>query len=378
MTIGTRHRATERPACPWLPTNPSGLKHCPKFEPHLTFLENHTPRMTTPNRTALLNKLHKVLKKHYKPCSNRHDQPVLESLLFAACLENARPATAELVFEKLKTSFFDWNEVRVSTVRELAEIMHDLGDPESNAGRVKGILQSVFESEYSFDLESLKKKNLGDAVKRLQKLDGATPFVVAYAVQTSLGGHSIPVDRGTLGAMYVLGVISENESNSGNVPGMERAIPKSKGQEFGSLLHQLGAEFAANPFAQPLRDLLLSISPDAKDRFPKRVVKKPPAPPAPVPEPAAAKKAGKDKQPEKPKDKSALPLKNSVSPAKHPAAPAKHATPPAKNSAPPAKKPAAPVKKAAEPARAPEPVKKKTLAVKSKPAAKPLAKRKPR
>jgi len=309
--------------------------------------------MTTPNRTALLNKLHKVLKKHYKPSSNRHDQPVLESLLFAACLENSRPATAEAVFEKLKTSFFDWNEVRVSTVRELAEIMNELGDPETAAVRIKGILQSVFESEYSFDLESLKKKNLGDAVKRLQKLDGATPFVVACTVQTALGGHSIPVDRGTLGAMFVLGVISEIESANGNVPGMERAIPKSKGQEFGSLLHQLGAEFAANPFSQPLRDLLLSIAPDAKDRFPKRVTKKPaPVPAPPAPDHAAAKKAGKDKQrePEKPKDKSALPVKKS----------------------------AAPAKKTAEPARAPEPVKKKTLATKSKPVAKPLAKRKPR
>ena len=51
--------------------------------------------------------------------------PVLESLLFAACLENARPAAAELVFEKLKPSFFDWNEVRVSTVKELAESLKE-------------------------------------------------------------------------------------------------------------------------------------------------------------------------------------------------------------------------------------------------------------
>ena len=308
--------------------------------------------MTTTNRTALLNKIHKVLKKHYKPAGNRHDQPVLDSLLLAACLENSRPATAEAVLEKLKTSFFDWNEVRVSTVKELAEIMHDLADPETAAAHIKGILQSVFESEYSFDLESLKKKNLGDAVKRLQKLDGATPFVVAYTVQTAIGGHSIPVDRGTLGALFVLGVINESETTNGSVPGMERAIPKSKGQEFGSLLHQLGADFTANPFSQPLRDFLLTISPDAKDRFPKRVVKKAPAPAAPVvAEPPDRQKPGKqkDREPEKMKEKAVQA----------------------------AKKPALPVKKAVERARAPEPAKKKP-ALKTKAASKPLAKRKPR
>ncbi len=303
--------------------------------------------MTTPNRTALLTKLHKVLKKHFKPAANRHDQPVLESLLQAACLENSRPAAAEAVYEKLKASFFDWNEIRVSTVRELAELMHELVEPASVAARVKGILQSTFESEYSFDLEALKKKNLGEAVKRLQKLEGASPFIVAYTVQTSLGGHSIPVDRGTLGALVVLGTISEAEAASGNVPGMERAIPKSKGQEFGSLLHQLGAEFAANPYAPQVRELLLSIAPDAKDRLPKRPSKKAPPPPEPV---AAKKAAGqKPREAEKAKDKPAA-----------------------------VKKPPAPVKKAAEPARAAEPAKKKALAAKSKPAAKPLAKRKPR
>lgn len=256
----------------------------------------NTQRMTTPNRTALLTKIHKVLKKHYKPVLAPKDPPVLDSLLLASCLENTRPAIAVTVLEALKKTFFDLNEIRVSTVKELSEVMQPLSAPADAAARLKGILQSVFESEYAFDLESLKKQNLGVAIKRLQKLDGATPFVVAYTVQTSLGGHSIPVDKGCLGVLHVLGAITEAESRSGNPPGMERAIPKSRGQEFGSLLHQLGAEFIANPFSPQLRDFLLSISPDAKERFPKRVVKKP-EPPAPPPEPAGKKKPAQQPPP---------------------------------------------------------------------------------
>src|SRR6185503_1112852 len=123
----------------------------------------------------------------------------------------------------------DWNEVRVSTVKELSEVMDPLPDPAEAAGRLKRILQSVFESEYSFDLESLKKQNIGQAIKRLNKLDGMTPFVASYAVQMALGGHAILVDRGVLGALMVLGVISESDAEAGAVPGMEHAIPKSKG-----------------------------------------------------------------------------------------------------------------------------------------------------
>jgi endonuclease-3 len=244
--------------------------------------------MTTPNRATLINKTHKVLKRSYKHNPLKADQPLFESLLFACCLENTRHDLAQEAFAKVRAAFFDWNEIRVSTVKELAEVLDILPEPSEAGTRLKGILQSVFESDYSFDLEHLKKQNIGAAVKRLQKLHGATPFGVAYATQAALGGHSIPVDKGALGALYVLGVMSEAEAKDGVVPGMERAIPKSKGQEFGALLHELGADFFANPFSTPLRELLLSISADARDRFPKRAPKKPVAPPAPAPSKVAA------------------------------------------------------------------------------------------
>ena len=255
--------------------------------------------MSTPNRASQLNKLYKTLKRTHKYAPVKGDQPLLESLLFACCLENTRHDVAQLALTKVRESFFDWNEIRVSTVKELAEAMSMLPEPAAAAARLKNVLQAVFESDYSFDLEHLKKQNIGAAVKRLQKLPGTSAFGVAYATQVALGGHSIPVDKGALNVLYVLGVISTNEAESGAVPGMERAIPKSKGHEFGALLHEFGAEFFANPFSPSVRDQLLSIAPDAKDRFPKRTTKKAPEP-APVPAKAAAvadkKKAGKEKE----------------------------------------------------------------------------------
>ena len=246
--------------------------------------------MSTPSRAALLGKIHKVLKKHYKVTPERGDHPVLESLLFASLLENAKHDLAHQVFDTVRAAFFDWNEVRVTTVKELAEVMHALPEPVEAAARFKGVLQSVFESEYSFDLESLRKQNIGQAVKRLHKFDGATPFGVAYVTQMSLGGHAIPLDRGALGALVVLGAASEAEGASGNVPGLERAIPKSKGHEFAALLHELGAEHVLHPYSPNYRELLLSINPEARDRLPKRSTKKPEPTPAPVESRGAGKK----------------------------------------------------------------------------------------
>src|SRR5258708_6667373 len=151
--------------------------------------------MTTTNRMALLTKLHKVLKKHYKPVPHV-ERPVLEHLLYACCLENASYEAADKAYAAVSSGFFDWNEVRVSTIKELGEVMHMLPDPTSAASNLKRILQGVFESTYSFDLEALMKQNLGVAQQRLKKLEGCTHFAVGWVTQAVLGGHAIPLDRG--------------------------------------------------------------------------------------------------------------------------------------------------------------------------------------
>jgi hypothetical protein len=314
--------------------------------------------MANPNRTALLNKTHRVLKQHYKPVAPPGDRPLLEHMLYACCLENAPFESADKVYDHLHKAFFDWNEVRVSTLTELTEAMHSLPDPLASASNLKRVLQAVFETTYSFEIEGVKKQNIGQAVKQLEKLGGASPFVVAYVTQAALAGHSIPLDRGALEVLYLLGIVSQAESQTGKVSGLERAIPKNKGIEFGSLLHQLAADYIANPFSPNIRKLILSINADAKDRFPKRGAKKEPEK---APEPVAAPAV---------KGKGQLPQKSPEP--RSPQATDKHRERHAAK-ADDKKKPAAKAPSAKPSAAKPHPV-----SAKRKPATKQIAKRKPR
>ena len=316
--------------------------------------------MAPSNRAALLSKTHRVLKKHFNPAVPPPERSLLEHLIFACCLENSLHAGAESAYMALVEQFFDWNEVRVSSVRELAEVLSDLGDGKDAAARLKGALQSVFESVYAFDIESLKKENIGQAVKKLQQYNGSTAFTVAYVKQAGLAGHSIPVNDGAMGALTVIGVITEAEAESKVVPGLERAISKPKGVEFGSLLHQLGVSFFNSPYAPALRKLLLEIAPDCKDRLPKRATKKSIEKEAKAAEaPPEKKKSGTKK------DESA---KKSAAAKKQP--PAKKKTPPKKKTT--VKKKAAAKKKAST-----SKAKHKTI-TKKKSSTSRLSKRKPR
>ena len=204
--------------------------------------------MATPNRSALIARTLKVLRKHYKPVPPPKDRSLFEHLLFACLLEDSPQEAAEQVFSALKQDYFGWNEVRVSTIRELTDALKPLVNPAESAARLKQTLHSVFESVYEFDIESLKKQNIGQAAKHLQKYNGTTPFAVAYVTQHALGGHAIPLNRGALITLHTVGVISDDEIRRGVVPGLERAVPKNKGAEVGSLLHQLGVEVGRNPY----------------------------------------------------------------------------------------------------------------------------------
>jgi len=270
--------------------------------------------MALPNRASIYNKIYKVLKKYYKPVASSGERTVLEDMLYACCLEDSHFDKADVAFESVGKAFFGWNEVRVTTVTELSELMGGLQDPAAAAARLKRVLQNMFESCYSFDIESLRKQNIGKAVKLLEKY-GGTPFVVAYVTQHSLAGHSIPKDRGTLQSLYIAGAISEVESQAGQSPGLERTVSKNKGVEFASLLHQLAADLTKTPHAPSVRAIFLDITADAKERLPKRSAKpKPPPKTKSAKKPASKAIASKKASPKKPTTKSKTASKSAAKP----------------------------------------------------------------
>jgi endonuclease III len=232
--------------------------------------------MTAVSRSAQFVKLHKTLKKHYKASPSNAGRTVVEHLLFACCLEDAHHDAAEEAFAALVHTFFDWNEVRVTSLSELSEVMVCLPDPRAAANRIKRVLHAVFEATFNFDLEDRRKKNLGPTVTWLAKLDGATRFTVAYVVQAALHGHSIPIDAGMMEVLRILDLVTEKDVAAGVVPGLERAVAKSKGIEFASLLHELGADYSANAYSPSLREILRQINPECESRLPKRRAARPP------------------------------------------------------------------------------------------------------
>ena len=223
-----------------------------------------------PPRGQLLPKLHRALKANYKPFATDTTRPLLHQVLIACCLESAPIDAAERAFTRLMEAYFDLNEVRVTTVAELAETLHDLPDPSRAALSLRRALQGVFESTYNFSLEHARKHSLAHGMKVLEGLQGVPSFVTHYVASTALGGHFIPLDQGALAGLWLCGLITRQEYDTGKVPGIERVIGKKAGIEFSSLLHQFGLDVLTNLHGTTVRKVVLAANPAAKDRFPKR------------------------------------------------------------------------------------------------------------
>ena len=315
------------------------------------------------SRSNVIQKLVKVAKKHYpvvKPPSQRN---VLDTIIYACLLEDSEFGAADDAFAKLE-QYADWNEVRVSTVSELTEVMAGLTHPAAAADRLKNVLHSIFETHYSFDLDFLVKESQGKAVAQIEKYFGSTAFTVSYVIQNSLDGHKIPVSESILELAHVLGLITPKDRENRTVPGIDRAVPKSKGPELFSTVHQLAVAYEKSPYSNDVRKQILDISSEANERLKKRPSKSAASKAKPAKK-AAEKPAKSDKasaKTETPKKKTKKPATTTK------AAPKKKTT----------KKKAAPAPKKATKKSAPNPATKKPAKKTTRKASSKLSKKKPR
>src|SRR5438445_12753646 len=99
---------------------------------------------TAINKSRLIQHVFTALGKASK-FPPHQERPVLEQFIYALCREGATRDQADHAFRALGEQFYDWNEIRVSSARELADILDPLPDAEARAQRLIDFLQEVFE-----------------------------------------------------------------------------------------------------------------------------------------------------------------------------------------------------------------------------------------
>jgi endonuclease III len=178
------------------------------------------------------------------------ERPVLEQFVYAVLREDATRAAADRAYRAVAERFYDWNELRVSSEEEVAEVLVGLPGAGDRARRIREFLQEVFETTFSFDLEPLQKKGFKQAGKQLARFAAANDYAVAWVVQQSLGGHAIPLDGQSTRVLKRIGLLDEQTDNIEAMrASLEHQIPKAKGAQFVDLVSDLAdtACFESDP-----------------------------------------------------------------------------------------------------------------------------------
>lgn len=257
-------------------------------------------RTKTSDKQSVCRKLVNILKKRYKTPGPKDDRPILETMLYAICLENCSAGEADEVYSRLESHFHDLNEVRVSSISELAEVFDEVEEPEIRALRVRNVLRYVFEKNFQFEFENLRRKTLEQATRQLQRVKQLSPFVRRYTLQTGLGTHLVPIDESMRRAAVWLGLVEPEATLDEAADSLKSAVRKADAPRFCHLLRCLATDptvqDAFKPSKKPPEDgydlrtapeRITDLFKNASSRRRKRAISKKP------PKKAAARNASK-------------------------------------------------------------------------------------
>ncbi len=284
--------------------------------------------MATQSKAQFLTDVYTHLKKRYKSKPERDalKLTVLEAVIFGICHEDSTRDQANQSLSRFKDDFFDWNEVRVSSLEEIQGVLAELPNAEDRAHRLRRFLRQLFEKTYGFTLEALAKKPLKESMKMLQEYEALTSdYVLATVVQQALGGHAIPVDAPLRRVLERLGV-AEKDADIATTRGvLERAIPKNKASEYIELFEELAHDVCHEGDPDCPHCELKKICPFGRDKKEDGHAAKATHAPKPVKEAKESKEAVKPTATAKPATATAKATKEapttSTAPASAPAAP---------------------------------------------------------
>lgn len=207
--------------------------------------------MKASDKQELTKKLTARLEKQFGRVTEPPNRNVLDTLLYAVCLDNDSFEAGQQAFDALHSEFHDLNEIRVSSISELARVFKHQSEPELRAHRIRTILQYVFEDHFEFDLEFIRKKTQDQAVKKLGQIRDLSPFVRNYVHQMALGAHVVPLDERLTSVVVWLGLVDAGSTSEVASDQLKAAVRKADGAAFCHLLRQFATESLAASWFEP-------------------------------------------------------------------------------------------------------------------------------
>ena len=115
-------------------------------------------------------------------------------------------------FRKLKSAFVDWNEVRISTVSEIHEVVSSIPDSLELAIFIKDLLEYLHRDRQTLSLEFLTEMNLSEIRKYLRGIKGVEPTTISLVLRLRKEHPVLPVSAPMERTFLRLGLLRPGDS----------------------------------------------------------------------------------------------------------------------------------------------------------------------
>jgi endonuclease III len=134
-----------------------------------------------------------VLEKQLGRRRRRRPPDPLDSLLHSILAGDGDDLLAEEVLEKLRRELVDWNELRVTTPREIEELIAPLPDAAEKALIIRRVLQKLFVERHSLNLSHFSRFGQARMWEELDTFGGLTPAMKARMMLKSFDFNVLPM-----------------------------------------------------------------------------------------------------------------------------------------------------------------------------------------
>jgi len=186
-----------------------------------------------------LQKLYRGLKRaHPKVDKVAYDDP-LEAVISGIVGEHCSDAGTRRVMKGFRETFVDWNDLRVSRVEEIVEVLQeDNVTSRATAFSVITALRAIFDEYHALSLQPLKKIGKRPAKQALETLEGVGHFAVSYCMLTAMQAHAIPLTE-TMATYLKQNDVVDPDADVHDIEGfLTRQVAAKDAYEFYGLLRR--------------------------------------------------------------------------------------------------------------------------------------------
>lgn len=162
---------------------------------------------------------------HYNLTQGHHQVYVLDSLIRTMLSQNTTDKTSIRAFRKLKETFPEWEEVRVSPNKDVEEAIREGGLSEIKTERIKLLLNHLKSTRNECSLEWLREKDTEFVKEYLGQFKGVGPKTISCTLMFALHRDDFPVDTHVLRISKDLGWIPKSASREDAYHHLNEHVP---------------------------------------------------------------------------------------------------------------------------------------------------------